>query len=147
MNTANTSNPYNLDELFMTLSITDIKQAIREKHNENNSQWLECAKDLVSESIWVECLPKNKTRVKVQGIKASYQSDKECSYVHVQVTKENDLINSVLNKLEEIMTSEDWGYYCAECIEGEGAIFFGDNEKTIKQMKDDYKTALKLALN
>lgn len=138
---------YNLDELFMTLSTSEIKQAIKQKHNENNSQWLEAAKVLVSSNVWLECLPTKNHRTKIQGIKATYQSDKECSYVHVSVTKESEFTNTMLNKIEEIMTSEDWGYYCAECIEGEGAIFFGDNEKTIKQMQDDYKQALKIVLN
>lgn len=89
-----------------------------------------------------------KQRTKIKGIKARFQSDVDgVSYINVTVSIDNQNTRQVLNKLEDIMTCEDWGYYCAECTEGEGAVFFGDNEKTIKQMKDDYKAALKLALN
>tara|TARA_R110002012_G_scaffold49804_4_gene128841 strand:+ start:19473 stop:19994 length:522 start_codon:yes stop_codon:yes gene_type:complete len=89
-----------------------------------------------------------KNRTKIQGIKASFQSDKDgCSYVKVRLSKETEQTKAVLNKIVKIMISEDWCYYCAEYINDEGATFFGDNEKTIKQMKDDYQAALKLALN
>lgn len=91
-----------------------------------------------------------KPRTKIKGITANFQSDQGgCSYVGVSLTKETEQTKSVLNKLVEIMTSRDWGYYCAEHLEDEGAAFFGEeeDEKTIKQMKDDYQAALKLALN
>lgn len=89
-----------------------------------------------------------KLRTKIQGISASFQSDADgCSYVKVKVNKETEQTKAVLNKIVKIMISEDWGYYCAEYINDEGATFFGDNEKTIKQMRDDYQAALKLALN
>lgn len=89
-----------------------------------------------------------KSQTRIQGIKASFQSDKDgCSYVHVKLSKETEQTKAVLNKIVKTMISENWGYYCAEYLNDEGATFFGDNDKTIKQMKDDYKTALKLALN
>lgn len=89
-----------------------------------------------------------KLRNKIQGISASFQSDVDgCSYVYVKLSKETEQTKAALNKIVKTMISEDWGYYCAEYLEDESATFFGDTEKTIKKMKDDYQAALKLALN
>lgn len=88
-----------------------------------------------------------KKRTKVQGITASFQSDKGCSYMSVKATKQTEQTEQILNKLFNVLTSKDWGYDCGEFIEGEGGSFFGDSEKTLKEMQDDYKAALIEVLN
>lgn len=126
--------------------------------------WCECFVEMTKKLEWLEIvelaqaptteeekkrtLSNTKVRTKIQGIKATFQSDIEgTSYVHMEVTKPSKEVNKVLQKLEDVMTSKDWGYVCVELLEDEAATFYGDPEKTIKQMKDDYKVALKLALN
>lgn len=86
-------------------------------------------------------------RTKIQGVKASFQSDKGCSYISVILTKYTKQTEQTLIELFNVLTSNDWGYDCGEFIGGERLSVFGDSEKTIKQMKDDYQAALKVVLN
>ena len=52
MTTVNTSNPYNLDELFMTLSITDIKQAIKVIKREQATSMFKLLKN---QNLLIQC--------------------------------------------------------------------------------------------
>tara|TARA_R110002153_G_scaffold63154_3_gene169573 strand:- start:205 stop:672 length:468 start_codon:yes stop_codon:yes gene_type:complete len=88
-----------------------------------------------------------KKRTKVQGLAASFQSDKECAYIGIKVTKQTEQTKQVLDQLFNVLTGNDWGYSCGELIDGEGGSFFGSSEKTIKEMQDDYKAALIEVLN
>ena len=94
---------------------------------------------------------KSKKRTKLKGIKASFQSDKECSYIGIEITKDSLEVRNTLKKLVNIM--QKWEYIQGEYCDWDDMdvvpelSLFTDSEHTIKKLKDDYKHALIEALN
>lgn len=96
--------------------------------------------------------PSSKKRTKVQGIKASFQSDiNGCSYIGIDITKDTKEVREILIKLADVM--EGWDYTQGEFCDWEDmevtpqlSLFTGD-EHTVKKLRDDYKHALIEVLN
>jgi hypothetical protein len=95
-------------------------------------------------------LSATKARTKIKGISTTFQSDKECSMLSIRLTVDKKEQREVLEQI--ILNMESWGYLCGEGFDFNDYSYtpqitlFTDNEHTIKMLKDDYREALKLAL-